>query len=209
MKPEDLTIEMLEEAWEHPAEEWHGKCSQLAHTAIAVLGHGNYAYGHYHGDVDPDGFWENRAFQRHGWVLLDDGRVLDPTRWSFENVEPYIYIGENDSDYDEGGNAVRTAFRMPCPNVEDGDPADLEEIMSSRYFFEELTGTPFNKITRQQAAWVASESYDRLGFAVAPVYETLIANDLQVFIPIDNYNRAVREGRIKPEEDAGQDVHEA
>lgn len=34
------------------------------------------------------------GFCRHGWVELEDGCVLDPTRWVFEHVEPYIYVGD-------------------------------------------------------------------------------------------------------------------
>lgn len=203
MKPEDLTIEMLEDAYGHRSEEWHGACSQLTHVAIHVLGYGSYAYGHFLGDVDPNGHWTPNGMniQRHAWVVLDGGRILDPTRWSFENVDPYIYIGQGD-DYDEGGNQVREALRTPCPSRGDGEPLCLEEAMCSRHFFEEMTRTPFNKITARQAAWVANSSYDNLGIAVAPVYETLITNGLKAFIPIDNYNRALREGRIKSEPDA-------
>lgn len=198
MKPKDLTIEALENAIDLPAEKWHGKCSELAWAAIGVLGHGDYAYGHYGGHVDPNGYWGSRPIfaMRHGWVLLESGRILDPTRWSFENVEPYIYIGSA-KDYDEGGNAVRSMIRRPCPSADKGEPVNLKETLASKLLFEKVTGTPFEKITREQACWVANLSYDELDFAVGAIYETLIANGMQVFIPIDNYNRAKREGRVK------------
>jgi len=104
LKPEDLTIEALESSVNLAAELWHGKCSELAWAAIELLGHGDYAYGHYLGYVDPKGYWGKYSpfSMRHGWALLEDGRILDPTRWSFENVEPYIYVGDA-KDYDEGG----------------------------------------------------------------------------------------------------------
>lgn len=197
MKPEKLTIADLETRIGIPAEEWHGKCSQLAYAAIAVMGHGDYAYGHYLGEVDPDGYWKDMGLQRHGWVLLGDGRIVDATRWSFENVEPYVFVGDNDGDYDEGGNRLRGAMRNPCPSAEGVEPGNLEEVMCSSKLFERLTGTPFHEMTVRQAAWVANTPYDELGFAVAPIYETLISNDLKMYIPIDNYRRAVREGRVK------------
>ncbi len=203
MNPEDLTIEAIEEYYELPAEKWHGRCSELAHAAIDILERGNYAYGHYLGRVDPEGYWDARGVLRHGWVLLDDGRIVDPTRWSFENVEPYIYIGENDGDYDEGGNKLRTALTQPCPSAKDGELANLEEVMCSATLFEHLTSTPFAEMTRDQAVWVANLSYGDLDFAVASIYSTLIAGGMEVFIPIDNYNMAVREGRIKPKANAG------
>lgn len=197
MNPEDLTIEMLEECLGQPASEWHGKCSQLAHATISILGHGHYAYGHYYGKIDPKGYWSHRGIARHGWVLLGDGRILDPTRWSFENVDPYIYIGPNGTDYDEGGNALRGFMRTPCPSADDEKAIGLKEVMESRYFFEELTKTPFEEITQSQAMWVANAPYDELGIAVAPIYRTLIENKMEAFIPVDNYNRALREGRIR------------
>ena len=198
MKPEDLTVEDLEIETHIPSYKWHGKCTLIAHSAHGFVG-GHEVYGKYEGRVDEDGYWGDRRAlpNNHGWVLLDDGRVLDPTRWSFENVEPYIYIG-SDEDYDEGGNRMRSVFQRPCPSAEDGQPlANLKEVFASAPLFERLTKTPFEKITRDQACWVANLSYDELDLAVASIYETLIANKMKVYIPIDNIKRAIREGRIK------------
>lgn len=199
MKPEDLTIEALEQSVGERAFMWHGRCTFIAHHACKFIG-GHEIYGSYLGHVDKDGYWGSRRTlpNNHGWVLLDDGRVLDPTRWSFENVEPYIYIGSG-KDYDEGGNQMRAAFREPCPNVKDGRPANMKEVFASAPLFEHLTGTPFDEMTREQAVWVANSPYDELDFAVASVYETLIANHMTAFIPIDNLRRAQREGRVSEE----------
>jgi len=30
---------------------------------------------------------------RHTWITLTDGRVLDPTRWVFDDSAPYVYVG--------------------------------------------------------------------------------------------------------------------
>jgi len=198
MKPEDLTIEELERALDMSADQWHGKCTLIAHYACKLVG-GHEIYGSYLGPVHKDGYWGNRRMlpNNHGWVLLDDGRVLDPTRWSFEHKDPYIYIGKNDDDYDEGGNKMRAAFRSPCPSADQGRPANLKEVLCSAPLFEQLTNTPFDKITIEQAAWVANTPYDELDFAVAPIYETLIQNEMDAYIPIDNLRRAQREGRIK------------
>lgn len=200
MEPEDLTIEALEIAYKSPARTWHSGCSQLAHVAIAVMGHGHYAYGHYLGYVDSNGHWNDRIFQRHAWVLLNDKRIVDPTRWSFENVEPYIYVGKMDDDYDEGGNQMRAAFRGPCPPAGEDRLANFKEVLASAPLFEHLTKTPFEKMTFAQAAWVANTPYDQLSFAVASIYETFIANDEDILIPIDNMRRAIREGRVKENE---------
>ncbi len=201
MKPEDLTIEDIENKLDLPTEHWHGKCTLIAHYAHWFIG-GHEIYGKYQGPIDEDGYWENRRAlpNNHGWVLLDDGRILDPTRWSFENVEPYIYIGKNDDDYDEGGNNMRAAFRQPCPSARDGRPANMKEVVASAPLFERLTNAPFNEMTIEQALWVANTPYDELDFAVASIYETLIANKMGAFIPIDNIKRAIREGRIEQDD---------
>lgn len=32
----------------------------------------------------------------HGWLTLEDGTVLDPTRWALTHEDPYIYHGPSD-----------------------------------------------------------------------------------------------------------------
>ena len=196
MKPEDLTIEDLEMALSSPADQWHGKCTAVSYAAQKLIG-GHNIYGDYLGYVDANGYWGHRRQypNHHGWVLLDDGRVIDPTRWSFENVEPYIYIGHNETDYDEGSNKMREQLRGECPGP-NGKKANLKFDTGADALFEHLTETPADEITVSQAMWVANESYDQLGFAVYGIYKTLIDSDMGAFIPIDNVNRAKREGRL-------------
>lgn len=196
MKPENLTIKRLEKESRLPAEQWHGKCTALAAVACRLVG-GHEIYGDYLGPVHKDGFWGERRMlpNHHGWVLLEDGRILDPTRWSFENVEPYIYLDFNDKEYDEGGNVKRGMFRQPCPKPK-GPLANLTPSLCAETLFEHLTQTPFEKMSREQAFWVANLGYDELGFAVAGIYQTLIDNDMDAAIPLDNKERAEREGRI-------------
>jgi len=41
--------------------------------------------------------------QQHSWLRLQDGRILDPTRWAFDRPDkPYLYLGDNDA-YDDAG----------------------------------------------------------------------------------------------------------
>ncbi|MHB8618316.1 MAG: hypothetical protein ACYDAG_01890 [Chloroflexota bacterium] len=35
----------------------------------------------------------------HVWLQLTDGRILDPLRWEFQGVEPYIYVGHSRDEY--------------------------------------------------------------------------------------------------------------
>lgn len=86
-----------------PVEQWPGKCFQVA-TAFVNHGivQGHAVYGHWRGKIDPHapvfGERAGHRFVHHGWILQDDGTVVDPTRWVFENVEPYIFVGQDDDD---------------------------------------------------------------------------------------------------------------
>jgi hypothetical protein len=107
----------LEEAVGSTADRWHGRCYEIACVAAKLYG-GRPIYGHWLGGVKNGGHWAERAghpFIAHGWLLLADGKVLDPTRWSFENVEPYVFVGESEGEYDEGGNRLREKLLKPCP----------------------------------------------------------------------------------------------
>ena len=203
MKPEDLTIEDLEEELDLPTKEWHGKCSLLAHAAVGLLDGAQFIYGHYLGPIATDGYWGKRLGfpNHHGWVLLEDERVLDPTRWSFENKKPYIYIGENDGDYDEGGDSFRAKTLKPCPR-ERGNEVDLEISDIERHLIEKLVAMPISNMTIVQLHWIANLPYKQLDWAIGPIYDILIRHNLRGLIPIDNRNRAAREGRISKDQAA-------
>lgn len=196
MKPEDLTIEDLEKTIGLPSDRWHGKCTLVSAYAQKLVG-GHDVYGDYLGPVDPDGYWGSRRNfpNHHGWVLLNDGRILDPTRWSFEGADPYIYLGHNKKDYDEGSNRMRANLLGPCPAPK-GETANLKFAFGAETFFEKLTGTPADELTVNQVHWVANIPYEHLDFAVYPVYQTIVDNKMSAYIPIDNRKRAEREGRL-------------
>jgi len=200
MKPEELTIEILEAKVGLPADQWHGKCAQIADHAAELVDGGTNIYGHYLGEKDPDGYWGKRSnipFEQHGWVLLDDGRILDPTRFSFENKEPYIYLGDSMGEYDEGGNKWRETMLRPCPSPIGGRKHSLKNLSGpEKSALEHVTETPFEMITFEQLGWAASLPYNRLGMFVHFVYTALKKNNLGGFIPLDNWKLAVREGRV-------------
>ena len=37
----------------------------------------------------------------HFWIRTPDGRVVDPTRWCYEDVTPYIHVGPAGAEYRE------------------------------------------------------------------------------------------------------------
>ena len=214
-KPENLTIKEVEKAIDMPAQRWHGKCFEIA-TAIveANLVSGVAVYGHYLGHVDPDGYWGARAnapFFQHGWILLDDGRILDPTRWSFEDDQPYLALFSKDEDgddyfgdYDEGGNQWRKAMLRPCPPPsKNGRKEPLKLSNEAKRFVSCLLAdgvTPENMCV-EHVSWLANANYDDLGEFVYEIYRAICQLPHgSAFIPIDNHRRCEREHGALEEE---------
>lgn len=74
---------------------WRGRCYEIACKIVKTgLVDGTALYGHYAGYIDPKSYFGKRhcnPFVQHGWIMLSDGYVLDPTRWTFEHGSPYLF----------------------------------------------------------------------------------------------------------------------
>ncbi|RLB37261.1 MAG: hypothetical protein DRH30_13500 [Deltaproteobacteria bacterium] len=189
-----LTISDLE-AEAGKAHTWEGKCDLLAHTAAALTG-GRPVYGHWLGGVNKTGYWADyvtRPFIRHGWVELSDGRVLDPTRWSFEGADPYVWVGENDGNYDEGGERFYSLMRMPPPG-NDADSKQMPLGVSPRCaeYLNDILGRD-NEPTAspRQMMWLANVDPKTLGDCASELHRSLEDAGLGGFIPVD-YAQAVK-----------------
>lgn len=203
MRPEDLTIQHVEQASKTMSRLWHGNCYGIACAIVeSELVDGVAVYGHYLGEVNPNGYWGNRdhhPFIQHGWVQLDDGRILDPTRWSFENEGPYLaLIGPDDpkfEDYDEGGNSWREAMRMPCPSTTTKPKVALDVRSETRQYIEQQLpeGMAFEDITMDQVFWLANTPYQQLGNLAGDLYQAICKADAREFIPLDNRRLAERQ----------------
>lgn len=119
------TLAECEKAIGERAQAWVARCYEVSCAIVsAKLVDGVAVYGHWLGDVAPGSHFANRAralFVPHGWILLDDSRVLDPTRWVFENVEPYLYVGEPP---DPWGTEPCENCRLLKEEHRDGGPED-------------------------------------------------------------------------------------
>lgn len=130
-----------------PVENWHGKCYAIACQMVMVgLTDAEPVYGSWSGPIHPDSHFGKRqgGDVNHGWLVADKPRwnsvgvqpksIIDPTRWVFENVEPYIYVGPNDY-YDRASDARRMMMHAmrPIPEPEKRevhlDLGDVEEII--------------------------------------------------------------------------------
>lgn len=104
-----------------PLDRWPGNCHQVASAVrdlVPVRGM-RLARGHWLGDVSRRSVYHQAPLQ-HSWLLLEDGRILDPTRWAITSPGwPEIYCGPCDH-YDEGARALAMAMPPPLPGASDG-----------------------------------------------------------------------------------------
>jgi len=204
-----MTDAILEEAERliGPASQWPGRCFEIASKLVTLgLVSGEPVYGHYLGPIAEGSHFGARSkhgFVQHGWVLAPDGKVIDPTRWVFEAVDPYIYMGPGKGMYDEGGNTVRLALEQPCPKYEPPTPPDdfprvydvdlsgLSEDAKGHLLA--LMGNP-PVVNNRMVFWVANLAPERLGDHLDAVYEFLCSSDdFEVAIPMDNRRAWERE----------------
>jgi hypothetical protein len=199
------TIAEVESRLKWPVDGWKGQCFGVASQMVAKgLVRGTAVYGHYLGAVNPEGYFGKRtkhSFVQHGWVLMGDGRILDPTRWVFENTEPYIYVAKKNKDYDEGGNELRAAFKRPAPAFDSDEKCVVfkKDVLPTApwNFIEKLL--PLNleqepgTLSISQVYWLANLPYEDLFPYTAVIYKAIAEVGEEVAIPWDNRMRAERE----------------
>ncbi len=206
-----ITISEIEKAFGLPAPEWAGKCYEVACAAADLIDGAVAVYGHYLGDVAPGTLFSGRpGFVQHGWVLLPDGSVLDPTRWAFEGVDPYLYVAPMSDEYDEGGNKLRTALQGQAPtfNCEDrvvnikprilpmAAWAWMESVLGLQDHFGDEGYEP-GDVGFMQLVWIANLDPRMMGVDgehTVDIYAMLGKLDQMALVPIDN-QLMVEQGR--------------
>lgn len=152
-------------------ESWKGNCYAIA-TAIVEDGliEGKAEYGVWEGPIAEGSYFYGKLISRHGWIRLPDGQICDPTRWVFENVAPYIYVGPDDY-YDMGAARLREQFgyEPASENLVLDFLDDPELFADNRKLLHRLGNTP-------------PQAYP---FLMAEVYEALDRMGFSVLIPID------------------------
>ena len=173
---------------------WPGNCYAVACQMLkSKVVKGRPAYGNYHGPVAPSSMFFGKVVVRHGWIERADGMIVDPTRWVFEGVEPYIYEGLPSMEYDEGANLLRAGFARPAPIFNPDKQMVAVPHGETRELFSALLGMSEVRpeINTEQALWLGNMPLQALGGNAKPVYEALTAMSLKVFVPIDNYKRVM------------------
>lgn len=227
----DLTIADVVRGIGIPVEQWNGNCYAIACAMLrAKLVRGRPAYGHWLGRVHPKSSFASKRglpFVRHGWIVLDErgahgqrpGRVLDPTRWVFEAVEPYLYIGAppdgeleceecgytRDEHADDQDPPTCAEFTGPddWPYDEGGDrfrqatqqpmPArkDGDKVyrLALPRKLKERLKLP-QRLTLDQMHWVATLPYCVMGRDAWAICSALDAAGHKQFVPMDTWIRA-------------------
>lgn len=207
VKPRLPTLKEVERKLGETADQWGGRCYEIACACVKHgLVEGTPVYGHFTGEIHPKSYFGDRQhlpFVQHGWVLLKDGRVFDPTRWSFEARKPYLYVGPKSEEYDEGGNQFRKALRPPAPEYDDSErrlkfsqhdlPTEpwerVEKLLDVDYAFtDQEPGT----LCLSQAVWIANAPFEDLMPHNAAIYKALEKVGLRGAIPIDNWKKSTR-----------------
>jgi len=107
MDPDEIAT-----AIDMPVANWPGNCHGVAEAILRRLPVAGMRLvrGHFDGHVSRESIYRGGP-QQHSWLELEDGRILDPTRWAMTNPRrPRIYLGANDH-YDEGGLMMRAQSR--------------------------------------------------------------------------------------------------
>jgi hypothetical protein len=175
-----------------PLSEWAGNCHYIATAFVKhQIVEGMVRYGHYLGPIDKNSiFAENipLGFTRHGWIEKQDSTIIDPTRYAFENVEPYVYHGLNNKYYDIGGNIHRTNNLGSAPMFNPANrQIDFIFPLETLAFVKSLF--PGGKILdKTQAFYLGNLSPGFLGRHAYNIYMAFKEKKQDAFIPIDNWD---------------------
>lgn len=186
-----MDISTVEKAIGREASKWKGECYAIACAMIkAGLIKGRAVHGTYYGPIHKDSMFYSKSisFARHGWIETPDGKIVDPTRWVFECVDPYLYTGSvNNEEYDEAGSKIRKEMSTPKPDYNpDSKQLTIPNDNSGHAVRLVLNVSDRDVISMEEAFWMANLCLDELNHQAKGVYEALGSWGLNAFIPADH-----------------------
>jgi hypothetical protein len=190
----ELKVSDIAKKIDVPVKHWIGNCYGIAMAIIArKVVKGKARYGHYVGPIHPNSHFANvrhLGWCRHGWIELPNKQICDPTRWVFENTDPYIYIGENDF-YDVGGNKFRQDnLRLP-PAFDSKSKRQVTLKVSSST--DNLVRNLLNDdrvngaYSQDQLFWLANCPPQMFKSSAKEIYQALKEEGCIALIPFDNW----------------------
>ncbi len=183
------TIEEIEDAINISVYDWEGRCHEIASLIIeSGLIEGKARYGMFNGEINPNSIFKTRSIARHGWIELEDESIVDPTRWVFECVDPYLYHGDDD-EYDIGANDLKEVIHGTKSFPEFNSQDKVYKVPTNIAIELELIIGPSHKmLCKNQVFWLANCHPETLNYSANQMYNWIEEIGLKSFIPIDNWN---------------------
>lgn len=202
------TVVEVEKALGIKALKWKSRCHEIACKMLnAKLVVGVERYGHYYGPVSRNYGRYGLPFQPHGWIETPRGLVIDPTRWVFRMVSPYIFYGPA-LDYDAGGQRMHFENNglypagphdplMDSPNL---SPAQRElrtrviQLIMPKAAMKRLmaqTGGQNKDFSFDQVFWLAHAPLLWWGEHARAIYQAIADAGFRAMIPFDNWQMAM------------------
>jgi len=198
MKTLQLTIPDIEAAIDLPVEKWVRKCYGVAKACVdkGLMPEGSEpAYGVWRGPVHSNSVFFDRSVVfgrvRHGWVVLPDETIFDPTQWTLSQPgEPFLFQGTS-LQYSEAAGLL--ALDVPDPPPAQGQQLNLHGLLdpdlASRVASLLRAEPPW---TAKQVFWLANLPLSALDHDAPALYAAFKALGLLEFVPFDNRTRAAR-----------------
>lgn len=200
-------IEEISAAIDIPISDWPGNCHGVATAVLRRLPVSGMRLvrGHYDGPVSRASIYRG-GLQQHSWLRLEDGRILDPTRWCMDRPDrPYLYLGDNDA-YDEAGielaQKARAAFFGSISSIGAPRPENIIQRYLDKLAPEILAELrdALGNGPGDLSTSIANALEDPVEHLEDPVrlYRTLDAAGLRGFIKFDNWVRVIEPEKITP-----------
>lgn len=175
---------------------WKGRCHEVALAIIRQkLVTGKAVYGMFYGKIAGGSYFNPgektaKMLQRHGWIELADGRILDPTRWVFENKEPYLWVSSVPAvkceEYDLG--ASRFNSHHAAPILDFHDAMTLVMNRETSVLLDSVMETPIvcRVLGRKQVDYIAHINPQKYKLETMKTLYSLVEQaGMRAYIPID------------------------
>ena len=174
---------------------WHSNCYAVSEAIYKYIDIDwlELVYWKWNWFISADSSFD-KWISNHGWLefrLWKSTIVIDPTRWVFEWVEPYIYINMISSEYDRAAQKFQAMIRwnkvtsIPKPEVND----KIKEISFWKeiddFLFNNLLKWKYNYYTVRNIMYIANTPVVDLKPYEKEILEILEEEWFDAFIPID------------------------
>jgi hypothetical protein len=182
-----------------PVMDWPGNCYAVAvsiYQAKLVPRASRCRYGVWWGPMKSRKHFLGRSFTHHGWIELPDKRIYDPTRFVFENADPYIWIGNDDKGfYDVAGQRLNAMFYKEFPAASGDKTIPLtakQRRVLAKFMPSVLEGDP----DFGQMMWLAHFPVEQLDDQAKTVLKIFDELNLSALIPLDVRRYVLEDDKI-------------